>query len=117
MNKVMLVGRIVRDLELKEIGEDKVLVINFTVAVNTGMNNSTGEKIVDFLPVSAWNKNAENLFKYSGKGHLVSIIGNLRIRSYKNAEGQTRYIPEVRAERIQFLDSNKNEKTDVQEMI
>ncbi|GAA0181189.1 single-stranded DNA-binding protein [Clostridium sediminicola] len=110
MNKIMLVGRITKDLELKEVGEDKVPVVNFTIAVNSGINKNTGEKIVDFLPVSAWNKNAENLYKYTGKGTLISIIGSLRNRNFKISDGITKQIPEVRAERIQFLETKKREQ-------
>ncbi|SHH66944.1 single-stranded DNA-binding protein [Clostridium grantii] len=117
MNKILLVGTIMTELELKEVGEDKIPLVNFTLEVNNGFNSITKERIVDFLSVSAWNKNAENLFRYSGKGHLVSIIGSLKSRSYKNAEGQTRYIPEVRAERIQFLDYKKSENTSLNQII
>ena len=117
MNKILLVGTIMTELELKEVGEDKIPLVNFTLEVNNGFNSITKERIVDFLSVSAWNKNAENLFRYSGKGHLVSIIGSLKSKSYKNAEGQTRYIPEVRAERIQFLDYKKSENTSLNQII
>lgn len=116
MNKVMLVGRITKDLELKEIGDEKIPVVNFTIAVNTGINKNTGEKIVDFLPVSAWNKNAESLYKYTGKGTLISVIGSMRNRNFKISDGIVKQIPEVKAERIQFLESRKREKENTEEV-
>lgn len=116
MNKVMLVGRITKDLELKKVGDEKVSVVNFTIAVNTGINKNTGEKIVDFIPVSAWNKIAENLYKHTGKGTLISVIGSLRSRNFKITDGIVKQIPEVKAERIQFLEFRKREKEITEEV-
>ncbi|WP_461207075.1 single-stranded DNA-binding protein [Clostridium sp. DL1XJH146] len=117
MNKVILVGRITKDLELKEIGEDKIPFVNFHLAVTSGYKKSTGEKIVDFIPVCAWSRNAENLYKYTGKGTLLSVVGNLKIRTYKTDEGSNKYVAEVRAERIQFLERKKQEEKGQDEII
>ncbi|ADL52616.1 single-stranded DNA-binding protein [Clostridium cellulovorans] len=107
MNKVMLVGRLVKEPELKAF-EDNFLC-KFTLAVNTGHINSKGEKEVDFIPVALWGKRAETFNKYMKKGNMVSISGKLKIRNFE-VDGNRKYVTEVVAENFQFLEwNNKNE--------
>lgn len=110
MNKVMFIGRITKDMELKYIKENEKYVVNFTLAVNRPFLNAKGEKIADFIPVVAWGKNAEKLAKYTQKGSLISVIGRLQMISYEGKDGIKRHISQVVAQEIQFLDWKKNER-------
>lgn len=109
MNKVMFIGRITKDIELKQINENNKYVAAFKIAVDRGYLDSKGEKLVDFIPVVAWEKLAENLSKYTKKGSLICVIGKLHMKSYETKEGSKRYICEVIAQEIQFLDNKKKE--------
>lgn len=108
MNKVMLVGRIANDLELKELDKD-TKVINFSLAVNRGFKNKDGEKEVDFINCSIWNKIAENMKEYTNKGDLVGVEGRLVTSSYEKDEVK-HYKTEVRVENIIFLGTKKEVK-------
>ena len=108
MNKVMLVGRIANDLELKELDKD-TKVINFSLAVNRGFKNKDGEKEVDFINCSIWNKIAENMKEYTNKGDLVGVEGRLVTSSYEKDEVK-HYKTEVRVENIIFLGTKKEAK-------
>lgn len=113
MNKVMFIGRITKDIELKEIKENNKYLASFKLAVNRDFVNENGERGADFIPVVAWEKNAQNLAKYTKKGSLISIIGRLQTRDYQTKDGTKKYISEVIAQEIQFLDSRKQKETAV----
>lgn len=107
MNKVLLVGRLVRDPELKHMENSGKNLCNFTIAVNRNYTNSLGEKEADFIPVVVWGKIAEVVSNYMKKGRLISVSGRLQIRSYEGKEGSKRFITEVVGEEVLFLDSKK----------
>ena len=107
MNKSILIGRIANDLELKEVGEGKV--VNFSLAVNKGVKNAEGNYEADFFQIVAWNNTAENLVKFCKKGDQVAVEGRLQNRSYDTDNGFKRYITEIVANNIQFLQSKKGE--------
>lgn len=109
MNKVLLVGRLVRDPELKHIESNGKEVSNFTIAVNRNFVNSKGEREADFVPVVVWGKTAELVCNYMKKGRLISISGRLQIRSYETKEGNKKYVTEVVGEEVLFLDSKKED--------
>ena len=101
MNKVMLVGRLTKMPELKEVKDNKVC--EFTLAVNRDKEKA------DFINCVVWNSQAENLCKYQDKGSLISVFGELRVDSYE-IEGNKRYKTYVMVNNIEFLESKK-EKT------
>ena len=109
MNKVLLVGRLVKDPELRTIEVNGRKVCNFTLAVSRGFINSNGEKEADFIPIVVWGKIAENVAEYMKKGRLVSVTGRLQIRSFETKEGIKKYITEVVGEQVLFLDSKKED--------
>lgn len=109
MNKVILIGRLTRDPELKEIKDGSTQFCKFSLAVNNGYINENGEKDVDFIPVIIWGKQANVFANYMRKGNLVSISGKLKIRSYEDSDKNKRYFSEVITEEFQFLES-KNKK-------
>lgn len=99
MNRVILIGRVVRDLELRETKNSKVC--EFTLATNRPVVRD-GEKQADFINCVVWNKQAENLCKYQGKGSLIAVEGELRVDTYE-VEGNKRYKTYVLANGIEFL--------------
>ena len=105
MNKVILLGRLCKDVELKYTTTSNKAVASFSLAVNRRFSK-TGE--ADFINIVAWDKNAEFCSKYFSKGQQVSLVGRIQTRSYENAEGNKVYITEVVAEECYFADSKKD---------
>lgn len=109
LNRVALVGRLTKDVELRRTGNGKA-VANFTIAVNRNFKTGDGQE-ADFLNVVAWGKVAENTEQYCSKGSLVSIDGRLQSRNYENNQGQKVFVTEVVADSIQFIDTRRNGNT------
>lgn len=107
MNKVLLVGRLVKDPELKHMEASGKNLCSFTIAVNRNYTNSSGEKEADFIPVVVWGKIAEAVSSYMKKGSLISVAGRLQIRSYEGRDGNKKFITEVVGEEVLFLDFKK----------
>jgi len=110
LNKVILVGRLTKDPELRYTPANGVAVATFTVAVNRPFANQQGERETDFIPVVVWRKQAENCANYLNKGSLVAVDGRIQIRSYEDREGQRRWVTEIVADNVQFL-SKKGENS------
>ena len=108
MNKVFLIGHLVKDPELRYTSSN-IPVASFTLAVNRNFTNQNGEKETDFINIVAWKKQAENIHKYCFKGSKVAIDGRLQTRSYEDQTGQKRYVTEVVSENIEFLSAKKEE--------
>ena len=106
-NKVILIGRLTRDPELRYTSNDGVPVANFTIAVDRSFSNQKGEKEADFIRIVTWKKQAENCANYLSKGRLVAVEGRLQVRSYEDREGVKRIIAEVVAQNVQFLESRR----------
>ncbi|MBS4030410.1 MAG: single-stranded DNA-binding protein [Clostridiales bacterium] len=102
LNRIVLVGRLTGDPELRYTPANGVAVASFTLAVNRRFGQ---KKETDFVPIVVWRAQAENCAKYLGKGSLVAVDGRLQIRSYEDREGQKRTIAEVIADSVQFLSS------------
>ena len=107
MNKVLLVGRLTRDPEMRTTSAGMV-VTRFTVAVNRNFTDRNGERSADFISCSAFNKSAENIAKYCKKGSLVSVEGSIRTGSYDAQDGTKKYTTEVACTQVNFL-SSKND--------
>lgn len=102
LNKIILIGRLVRDPDLKYTGQGTP-VCNFTLAVERSYSNKDGDRDVDFIDIVTWRNQAETCAKHLGKGRLVAVDGSLQIR--KNKKGDRTYInPEVQARDVRFLD-------------
>lgn len=106
MNKVFLIGRLTREPELRYT-ESNIPVAMFTLAVNRSFTNNDGDREADFINIVVWNKKAENAKNYLNKGSRVAIDGRIQTRSYDNQNGQRRYITEVVANQVEFLESKK----------
>ena len=110
MNKVFLIGRLTRDPELRYTSSN-VPTATFTIAVNRNYANQNGEREADFINIIVWRKPAENVKNYLTKGSQVAIDGRIQTRSYDAQDGTRRYVTEVVADNVQFLDranSNNN---------
>jgi len=105
LNRVILVGRLTRDPDLRYTTNGGVAVTRFTVAVNRKFTNQQGEREADFINIVAWRNLAENCGNYLRKGSLVAVEGRIQTRSYENQEGRTVYVTEVVADDVRFLDT------------
>lgn len=107
MNKVILVGRLTRDPEVKNTTSGKA-VAGFTLAVDRRFKNKDGQKEADFVPIVVWGKQAEFAGQYLSKGSQIGVSGRLQVRSYDAQDGQRRYVTEVVADEITFLSTKKD---------
>lgn len=105
INNVILIGRLTKDADLRSTQTGKS-VANFTLAVNRKYKKE-GQPEADFINCVAWNKTAELLGDYTGKGSQVGVEGNIQTRNYENNEGQRVYVTEVVVQSVTFLDSKK----------
>lgn len=103
MNKVILIGRFVRDPEIRYTPNDKCCA-NFSIAVDRKYKQE-GQQDADFPRVIAWGKTAEFIGKYFHKGMKIAIDGRIQTGSYKNNDGQTVYTTDVVAENVEFVES------------
>lgn len=101
MNSVIMIGRLVRDPELRFIAGSGKAVANFSIAVDRPFSK---EKQADFFRVVVWGKTAENCANYLSKGRKVAVKGYLTSRSYDAANGEKKYITEIVADNIEFLE-------------
>jgi single-strand DNA-binding protein len=105
VNKIVLVGRITRDLELRYTPNNQA-VTSFSIAVNRSFKDSqTGDwrEITSFVPIVVWARQAEIACDKLKKGSLVYVEGRLQSRSWETKQGEKRSMLEVISERIQFL--------------
>ncbi|HZX20750.1 MAG TPA: single-stranded DNA-binding protein [Clostridia bacterium] len=100
MNRVILIGRLATDPELRFTANGKA-VANFRIAVNRIFSK---EKEADFFNIAVWGKAAENCANYLAKGRLVGLEGRLQTRTYETQTGERRYFTEVIADNVEFLD-------------
>ena len=102
MNKVILVGRLAQDPEVRYTQSGKA-VASFNLAVNR-FGGGQGQNNADFIPIVAWEKVAETCGNNLNKGQRVLVDGRLQIRSYETTDGQKRRVAEVVAQSIEFLE-------------
>lgn len=112
MNKVILMGRLTRDPEVRYTQTNNTLVASFSLAVNRRFARQGEERQADFINVVAWSKTGEFVSKYFKKGQQVAVIGRLQTRSWDDDQGQKHYITEVVAEETYFADSRKDGSAD-----
>lgn len=108
MNRVVLIGRLTKDPELKFTPGSGNAVATFTIAVDRRMPNRDGVREADFIPIVVWGKQAESTANYMSKGKLIGISGRIQTRSYEAKDGSRRYVTEVVADEIQFLEWGGN---------
>ena len=109
MNQVTLIGRIVKDLELVDVGDKQKL--DFTLAINTKVKGKA-----DFIQCTAWNKTAEIMAKYLSKGSQVCVYGEIKNNNYEDSKGVKHYGMKVQVNSIEFIGS-KGETQEEEETV
>lgn len=104
MNKVVLIGRLTKDPELRYTPSN-VPTTTFSLAVNRNFTNQNGVREADFINIVVWRKQAEIAKKYLSKGSLIAIEGRIQTRNYDGADGKKVYVTEVVADNFEFLES------------
>ena len=110
LNRVILIGRLTRDPELRYTASG-VPVAHFSLAVDRPFTNQAGEREADFIPIVVWQRLAETCANHLNKGRLVAVDGRLQIRSYEAQDGQRRRVAEVVGNSVQFLDWGNSKKS------
>ena len=103
MNKVVLIGRLTKDPELRSTPGAGTAVTTITLAVDRRFKKD-GQKEADFIPIVIWGKQAEATAQYITKGKLISVAGRIQTRSYDAKDGSKRYVTEVVAEEVEFIE-------------
>lgn len=106
LNRVILMGRITQDLELKQTPSG-VSVLSFSIAVDRSFSKQGEERECDFINCVAWRNQAEFISRYFGKGRMIAIEGNLRTRTYDDKNGSRHYITEVYVDSVSFTGESK----------
>lgn len=120
INNCVLIGRLTKDPELKYLPSgNNTAVAKFTLAVDRQLSKekrvemeSRNQPTADFINITVWGKQAENVVNYTSKGRLVAVEGRIQTGSYEAKDGTRRYTTEVVANRVQFLewdDNNSNQ--------
>lgn len=107
MNKVTLIGRLIKDPKLKYVGKSQIPVTDFILAVDRPYKDKEGIKKVDFIRGEIWNKQAEIFYEYLEKGRLVAVEGSLTVDGFEGLDGQYKYFTKVKVRKFEFLDHKK----------
>ncbi|MBC2368122.1 single-stranded DNA-binding protein [Listeria booriae] len=109
MNRVVLVGRLTKDPELRYTPAG-VAVATFTLAVNRNFTNQNGEREVDYINCVVWRKLAENTANFLKKGSLAGVDGKVQTRNYEGNDGKRVYVTEILCESVQFLEPRRTQE-------
>lgn len=107
MNKVILLGRLTKDVDVKYTQTTNIMIASFSLAVNRRFAKQGEERQADFFNVTAFGKTGEFCSKYFSKGQQVAIIGRLQTRNWQDDQGQKHYATDIIAEECYFADSRK----------
>ena len=111
MNRVVLIGRLTKNPELRFTPGTGLAVSTFTIAVDRRANKE-GKKETDFIPIVVWGKQGENVANYMSKGKLIGISGRIQTRNYEGKDGIKRYVTEIVADEVQFLEKKNDVSND-----
>lgn len=104
MNKVILIGRLTKDPEVRNTS-NQTAFCNFSIAVDRRFKDNNGQRQADFINCVAWRQTASFIGSYFRKGSKIAIVGSLQTRTYDDNQGQKRYVTEVVVEEAEFADS------------
>lgn len=113
MNKVSLIGRLTRDVEVRYTRANNTLVATFTLAVNRRIAKQGEERKADFINIIAWNKTGEFCNRYFKKGQQIGLVGRIQTRNWEDDNGSKHYATEVIAEEVYFAEGNKDNQSKV----
>lgn len=102
INRVILVGRITRDPEIRYL-QNGAATVSFSIAVERPYTGQNGERQADFINCVAWRTQAEFISRYIKKGYMMSVEGRIQTRQYQDQQGQTRYVTEVVCDAVSSL--------------
>ena len=114
MNKIILMGRLTRDPEVRVTPSEKT-VCTFTLAVDRQFANQSGEREADFINIVVWGKAAELCGNSLSKGNRLLVEGRLQLRNYVGKDGNKRYVTEVIANSVEFVERKSGSNFDVNE--
>lgn len=109
MNKIIIKGRITKELEVRYTQTSNIAVVSFTVAVNRDFVKQGEERQTDFINCVAYGKTAEFVSKYFSKGQEILLTGRLQNRSWEDEQGQKHYVTEIIVENVEFCGSKKEQ--------
>ena len=109
MNKVFLIGRLTKEVELRYT-QSQTACATFDLAISNGKDEQGNDRKADFIRCVIWEKQAENMTKYTHKGSQVAIEGSIKTDSYNDEQGNKKYRTYVLAKRVMFLDSKRTEE-------
>lgn len=107
MNKVILIGRLTKDPEVKSTAS-QVSFCNFTIACDRKFKDANGQRQADFISCVAWRQTATFVGSYFHKGSKIAVTGSIQTRTYDDNSGQKRYVTEVVVEDAEFVESANN---------
>lgn len=110
INRVVLVGRMTRDPELKRTPSGAA-VVSFTIAVDNRVKGANGEKTASFIPCVVWNQAAENVARFTHKGSLLGVDGRLSQRTYDSKDNRRVQVIEVVCDSVQFLERKSEDSS------
>ena len=110
MNKVILIGNLTKDPELRTTSND-VSLCRFSIAVNRKFKNSDGEFDVDFINCVAWRKTGEFINQYFSKGKKIGIVGMIQTRTYEAQDGTKRYATDVVVDEAEFVERKQPDES------
>lgn len=108
MNRIILMGRLVKDPDVKVTTSGKT-VCTFTLAVDRPFAGKDGKREADFINIQTWNKTAEVVGNNVSKGQRLLVEGRLQIRKYQDKQGQNRTVSEVIADRVEFIERKEKD--------
>lgn len=108
MNKIILIGRLTADPELRYTESNKAYT-RFTLAVNRDFTKEDGSKDADFISIVAWEKRAETICKYVKKGNRLGVEGRIQTGSYDKGDGSRGYLTDVIVNGLEFLESKSKD--------
>lgn len=110
MNKVILMGRLTKDVEMRQT-PNGIAVARFAIAVNRRFKNANGEYDVDFINCIAWRKTGEFISRYFQKGSMIAVVGSIQTRSWDGNDGKKQYATEVIVDEVYFTGSKSENST------
>lgn len=107
MNKIVLLGKLIKDPELRSLEDGDKVFTRFIIAVERNFKSQDGTRKADLIPVTMWGRKAEVICQYMKKGSYISLSGRLKTGSYEDKDGNKKYIAEVVAEDFKFVGNNR----------
>ena len=108
MNKVILIGNICHNMEIRYTANN-IAVLQNSIAVRNEFKNANGEYESEFVNIVVWKQTAEFLNKYANKGSKIAVEGRLTTRNYEKQDGTRGYITEVVADKVELLENKKSD--------